>query len=138
MSFEQLSTSSQATTAAEVYASLTADLIAALLKPGHSIPILPSSIILNVNYPEATGSCQSPDSFKFVLTRSVSIPVLQILAPSDVTTCGRSRLPTESDLILENGCFATVTVLDAVTGLDVDKDTQAAVLNRLDGFLSCP
>ena len=45
---------------------------------------------------------------------------------------------SESDLISENGCFATVTVLDAVTGLDVDKDTQAAVLNRLDGFLSCP
>ncbi|KAL5514052.1 hypothetical protein ACEPAG_2813 [Sanghuangporus baumii] len=140
-SYTTLSEPSDSTTAATVYATLSADLLAALLAPGfsESNPILPQRTILNVNYPDPSnndGRCTSSDNFQFVLTRAVD--AIPLLTPADVSTCGSTRLPTESDIVLRtDGCFASVTVLDAVTKLDVGADTQQVVLDRLNGFLSC-
>ncbi|KAL5480414.1 hypothetical protein ACEPAI_1684 [Sanghuangporus weigelae] len=140
-SYTTLSETSDSTTAATVYAELSTDLLAALLAPGfsESNPILPHKTILNVNYPDPSnsdGRCTSSGNFQFVLTRAVG--AIPLLTPADVSTCGSTRLPTESDIVWRtDGCFASVTVLDAVTKLDVGADTQQAVLDRLNGFLSC-
>ena len=72
-----------------------------------------------------------------MLTRAVA--PLPLLTPADVETCGGNRLQTESSVIgRRDGCFASVTVLSAVTKLDAGESEQAQVLERLNGFLSCP
>ncbi|EJD00402.1 sure-like protein [Fomitiporia mediterranea MF3/22] len=137
-----------ATISANLYRDLTAKLLAALLAPHPSLglppdsPILPANILLNVNYPDPTtsalaGKCQSADAFEFVLTRAVD--ALPLLTPLDVVTCNNGgRLPTETSVIgRTDGCFATVTVIDARIKLDASADDQKQVLQRLDGFLSC-
>ncbi|KAL5501041.1 hypothetical protein ACEPAH_9428 [Sanghuangporus vaninii] len=140
-SYTTLLEPSDSTTAATVYAEISADLLAALLAPGfsESNPILPQKTILNVNYPDPSnndGRCASSDNFQYVLTRAVA--AIPLITPADVSTCGSTRLPTESDIVgRTNGCYASVTVLDALTKLDVGASTQQVVLDRLNGFLSC-
>ena len=61
-------------------------------------------------------------------------------APPDVETCLTDRLPTESSVVdttTGGGCFVSVSVMNATTKADVDADTQAFVLNRLLGLLTC-
>jgi len=135
ISFTTLDTPSDLTTAAGVYGELGARLTQALLGSGIS-PVLPSGITLNVNYPAVNASCPDADSFRFVLTRIFD--AIPIITPPDVSTCGRTRLPTETSLVAMSGCFASVSVMDAVLKLDVLAPTQQAVLDRLSSFLSCP
>ena len=99
-----------------------------------SSPILPTNVTLNVNYPDASGSCTDADAFDFILTR---VTTAQSNTPPDVETCGTNRLPTEASVIATSGCHASVSVMDANTKADVDADTQAFVLNKLGSFLSC-
>lgn len=139
-SYTTLDTPSDSTTAAELYAALSSDLLAALLSSASSSsdPILPPSAFLNVNYPDPStksGACDTSDAFQFVLSRAIG--AIPLLTPADVNTCGRTRLPTEASVVALDGCFASVSVLSATTKLDADASTQAAVLKRLDGFLSC-
>lgn len=116
------------TIAANIYSALAVKFTNALL--ANSGAILPSGITLNVNF-AATTSCTSAASYKFVLTRIASISF-----SSDVTTCGTSRLPTESNAITQ-GCIATVSVMNASTKGDVSAANQAIVLAKLSPILSC-
>ena len=97
-------------------------------------PILPKNVTLNVNYPAATGECTNPHAFRFVLTR---INEAGSGAPADVQTCATERLPTESSVVAQEGCFVSVSVMNATTKGDVDAATQEFVLRRLGRFLSC-
>lgn len=131
VAFTDLSNGDADTLAALVFSQLTVKFVNALLKNGP--PFLPPGISVNVNYPASTSSsCASPSDFSFILTR---------IAPSnsvtDVETCGTDHLPGETNVVATNGCFASVSVMNATTKADVDATTQAFVLNRLSGFLSC-
>ncbi|KAJ3832430.1 sure-like protein [Lentinula raphanica] len=131
VSFTDLNNNNADTSAALVFSQLTVNFVNALLADGP--PFLPSGISLNVNYPASTSSsCASPFDFSFVLTR---------IAPNsdatDVETCGTDHLPGESAVVATSGCFASVSVMNATSKADVGAATQAFVLNRLDGFLSC-
>ncbi|KAJ4481139.1 sure-like protein [Lentinula aciculospora] len=131
VSFTDLSNPDADTSAAFVFSQLSVNFVDALL--ASPPPFLPPGISINVNYPASTSSsCTSPSEFSFILTR---------IAPSnsvtDVETCGTDHLPGESSVVAMNGCFASVSVMNATTKADVDATTQAFVLNRLGDFLSC-
>lgn len=133
VSYTSLSSSSSSTTAANVYAALGTKFVQALIAPSGAF--LPPGIALNVNYPSSTGSCTSASAFKFILTR---INSAASGAPADVTTCGRSRLPTESSTVSTSGCKISVSVMNATTKGDVSASTQSTVLTRLSSLISCP
>ncbi|THH05555.1 hypothetical protein EW145_g4708 [Phellinidium pouzarii] len=134
VSFTTLNTSSASTTTAEVFAAIGTTFTQALLAApfNASSPILPPNITLNVNYPDASGSCTDPDAFSFVLTR---LAPATASTPPDVTTCGTDRLPVENSVVALPGCFASVSVIHAPSKSDVDAATQAFVLNRLSSLL---
>ncbi|KAL5522068.1 hypothetical protein ACEPAF_1924 [Sanghuangporus sanghuang] len=136
VSFRTLSQPSSSTTTANVFASLGLKFVQGLLAQpfNASSPVLPKNVSLNVNYPAATGACTDPDEFSFVLTR---IDAASSNTTADVDTCGSDRLSTESSIVAQNGCFVSVSVMNATTKGDVDSATQAFVLNRLGDFLSC-
>ncbi|KAJ4464744.1 survival protein sure-like phosphatase/nucleotidase [Lentinula edodes] len=119
------------TNASNIYATLTLKFLDALLSDIIPGPILPPGISLNVNYPAIT-NCPNEADYQFVLTRLVADS-----SATDVETCGTTQLPAESDVVALEGCFASVSVFDASTLLDVDAATQEAVLNRLSVFLKC-
>lgn len=121
---------SSLTLASRIYADLNVKFTKALLASPLR-PILPANISINVNYP-ATTNCASAKDFKFVLTRIYANATAQ-----DVWTCGSDHLPDETTVVGSDGCFSSVSVLDAVTKGDVDAKTQAFVLDRLFGFFSC-
>ncbi|KAJ7260903.1 sure-like protein [Mycena haematopus] len=131
VSYTTLTTSPTATDskAAVIYSALTVKFLGVLLTS--SAPILPSGISLNVNYP-STSSCTSASAFRFVLTRINSNS-----GATDVATCGTTHLPTESSVISESGCFATVSVFNASTKADVNAATQAIVLAKLTSIFTC-
>lgn len=90
---------------------------------------------LNVNYPDVSKGCDNPDEFAFVLSRiHLAAPWV---TPDDVTTCGSSRLPSEIEVSLENGCYASVSVGMANNKNDANATMQAVVLKKLDSILTC-
>lgn len=94
-------------------------------QPAASPPLLPSGVILNVNFPTLNDTCTA-DDVQFVFTR-----VFPALLPIDVNTCNNGgKLPDESTVV-GSGCFASVSVVDANLKLDVLEPTQANVLSRL-------
>ncbi|THV02675.1 acid phosphatase [Dendrothele bispora CBS 962.96] len=117
--------------AAGIYAALSTKFVNTLLSSS-ARPILPADTSINVNYP-AIDDCDSPDDFKFVLTRLLP----NLGQQDDVETCGTDRLPWELTTVARPGCFATVSVFDARTKLDVNAATQQAVLDRVGSLLSC-
>ena len=94
--------------------------------------MLPAGAFLNVNYPSAN-NCPDVDGYSWVFTRLRHDDT----AP-DVETCGSTTLPYEKEVAAATGCWASVSVVNASTKLDVDADTQAAVLPRVQGLpLTC-
>jgi 5'-nucleotidase len=92
-------------------------------------PYLPSGIWLNVNYPAVSGStCSSPADFKFALSR---INAASSSTATDVKTCGSTRLPTETTIVNTAGCYASVSVGNAVTKADTNSTEQAVVLKEV-------
>ena len=79
------------------------------------------------------GNCAAASDFKWVLTRQQPGN-----AVSTVETCGSRRLPVD-ETVVNAGCYAAITVLNATTRLDVSPRVQEQVLNRLapSGLLSC-
>ncbi|KAF9264546.1 sure-like protein [Marasmius fiardii PR-910] len=132
VSFTTLTTDpdSSGSRAARLYAQLTLNFTDAMIAGG--TPILPSNISINVNYPPVTTLCADASDFHFVLTR-----VAPNSGVTDVNTCGSTHLPGESSVIARTDCFSSVSVMDARTKQDVDAATQAFVLNRISGILSC-
>ncbi|KAM7205183.1 Survival protein SurE-like phosphatase/nucleotidase [Naviculisporaceae sp. PSN 640] len=97
-------------------------------------PYLPNDVWLNVNFPEVEeGKCDSLQKFTWVLSRINP----GIVSKKDVMTCGTDRLPTETDVASEEGCFISVSVGDSNDKTTVDAERQKIVLDRLGGFLGC-
>ncbi|KAI3612791.1 acid phosphatase, partial [Moniliophthora roreri] len=93
--------------------------------------ILPPGISINVSYSNTT-DCPFPEDLKFILSRiNVDSNV------TDVETCGTTHLPQESMVVAHAGCFTSVSVFNASTKADVDAGTQAFVLKKLAGLLTC-
>ncbi|KAM5538873.1 hypothetical protein V8D89_007595 [Ganoderma adspersum] len=141
VSFTTLTTSptSSSTLSALLYATLTANFTRTLLCPS-ARPILPAGVTLNVNYGATTfssgqpnGDCVNPSDFQWVFTR-----LLKNSSAVDVATCGSATLPDETTVV-DAGCFASVTVMNASMKADVGADVQAVVLERLapSGLLTC-
>lgn len=115
-----------------IYADLATNLTQTLVASGK--PYLPSNIWLNVNFAAVkAGTCDSAAKYRFVLSRIYN---LGILTPKDVETCGAKRLPSEN-LVIDAGCYVSVTVGKANTKLDASAANQAVVLGKLKGLLSC-
>lgn len=122
-----------ATTYVTVYADLSTNVTQSLVASGK--PYLPPNIWLNVNFPAvSSSSCSSPTAFKFVLSR---INGASSSTAEDVETCGSTRLPTETAVVGTAGCYASVSVGNAVDKTDANATEQAVVLKKLQSILSC-
>lgn len=115
----------------EVYAELATILTQKVIASGK--PYLPEDVWLNVNFPKVEGECTDASKFKWVLSRINP----GFLSSKDVKHCGSSRLPTETDVALEGGCYISVSVGDANDKTTAGADKQAVVLGKLGGLLSC-
>ena len=116
-----------------VYADLSANVTQSLVASGK--PYLPSDVWLNVNFPAVSGStCSSPADVKFVLSR---INSATSSTAKDVMTCGSTRLPTETTVADTSGCYASISVGNAVAKTDANTTEQAIVLKKLQNILSC-
>ena len=82
---------------------------------------------------QPNGDCASPSNFQWVFTR-----LLKNSIAVDVATCGSTTLPDDTTVV-DAGCFASITVMNASTKADVSADVQAMVLERLapSGLLTC-
>ncbi|KAI1782922.1 sure-like protein [Ganoderma leucocontextum] len=110
------------TLAAQIYSELTADFVKALTStPG---PLLPDGVVVNVNY-AAIDNCPSASSYKWVFSRLVWDAF-----KTDVEMCGSSHLPHESDVV-DQGCYASISVISSSTKLDVSATLQGQVFDRL-------
>ncbi|EMC95773.1 hypothetical protein BAUCODRAFT_71287 [Baudoinia panamericana UAMH 10762] len=119
----------------QVYADLSTTVTSVLVHSG--LPYLPNNIWLNVNYPDVSDSiCSSPSDFRFVLSRiNNAVPYV---TPKDVYTCHNDgRLPTETEVVDTEGCYASISVGVATTKLDAGAADQQVVLDKLESILSC-
>lgn len=116
-----------------VYADLSANVTQSLVASGK--PYLPSDVWLNVNFPAVSdNTCSSPADVKFVLSR---INSATSSTAKDVKTCGSTRLPTESKVVDTSGCYASISVGNAVAKTDANTTEQAIVFKKLQSILSC-
>lgn len=114
-----------------VYAELATTLTEKLIASGP--PYLPKGIFLNVNFPEVSEECASAGDFQFVLSRINP----GIFSGRDVEWCGSDRLPTETSVIREDGCFVPVSIGDAADKTTANDDRQDEVLASLKDILVC-
>ncbi|KZS96820.1 sure-like protein [Sistotremastrum niveocremeum HHB9708] len=115
-----------------IYSSLALSLIDILIATPK--PFLPPNTILNVNFPNVTAQCASEGNFEFVLSRA--FPTL--IPGFDLNICNTNTLPTESSVVgNSDGCFASISVLDARTKLDAGKSAQTFVYSKLGPLLKC-
>ena len=110
--------------AARIYSNLTTTFVNALVA-SHASPLLPSGVVVNVNYP-AIDNCPAAEDFKWVFAGVFTDPF-----GKDVETCGRTTLPSESTVVETSGCYVSVAVLSASTKLGVGSALQGEVLDRL-------
>lgn len=122
-----LSTSSASITAAKEYAELTTKFLDVVFDQPKATPAyLPDAVTVNVNFPEITDSCTA-DNVQWVQARTLPLTI----GSPDVVVCGgNGRLPNDSN-VTKAGCFASVSVINASSKLDVGKDVQADVYARL-------
>jgi hypothetical protein len=118
----------------DIYADLATNLTNHVLAAGK--PYLPDGIWLNVNFgPVSDSECTKPQDFSFVLSRiHAAVP---FVAPHDVITCGDTRLPTEIEVSLASGCWASVSVGLASSKNDANETMQGVVLQKLGNLLTC-
>ncbi|KAJ3483047.1 hypothetical protein NLI96_g6575 [Meripilus lineatus] len=123
---------SNGTKAALLYSQLTIQVANALFAI-KATPLLPSGITLNINYPSFS-KCPNIGDYQFILTRLVEDD-----DAVDVKICDSDQLPDEESVVTtDDGCYASVSVIDARTKADVSAEVQGDVLSRFPGtFFSC-
>ena len=126
-----------------VYASLSKTVTQTLINSGK--PYLPANIWLNVNYPDvSTTECTSASDFKFVLSRIAATENrarddgegLDFVEREAAVKCG-GTLPTETEVVDHDGCYASISVGLADTKHDASSTVQALVQKKLNSILSC-
>lgn len=103
-------------------------------------PFLPTDTWLNVNFPNynSTG-CSKVSDVKFVLTTIGGYESSNGPDNADhVKACGSLKLPTELSIVLGQGCYASVSVGNAVTKKDASPSIQRQVMAKLNGLLTHP
>lgn len=116
----------------KIYADLALNVTSQIIKSG--APYLPEGVWLNVNFPKVSETrCNTVNRFQFILTRIN----LGIFSSKDTEWCGTDRLPTETEVILKSGCYASISVGDAEDKTTVDAARQKLVLAKLKPILSC-
>ncbi|CRK16425.1 hypothetical protein VD0004_g835 [Verticillium dahliae] len=119
-------------TRSTVYAELATRLVNAVVAGGK--PYLPENVWLNVNFQNIDDRCKTANDFKFVLTRLNP----GIFSAQDALSCGSTRLPTETSVILRtDACYATVSIGDAADKTTASAAQQAPVIARLSKFTTC-
>lgn len=127
---------SAATLSSHVYAFLTTKFVQILFSGAGSARLVPKGTIVNVNYPAlnftADSTCSEPDDVKWVFARLFNAGILD----QDINICGNGgKLPNGATVVeTEDGCFASVVVLDALTKAQAGTDAQTAVYNNLKGL----
>ena len=125
----------------KLYAAAAAKLINHLTTERR--PYLPSNTWLNVNFPHynSTG-CSRISDVKFVLTRiggyESSSGANNGGNADNVKACGSLQLPTEIAIVLDQDCYASVSVANAVTKKDASPWIQRQVMDKLKGLLTHP
>lgn len=114
-----------------VYAELATTLTNKIIASGK--PYLPEDVFLNVNFPKVEGKCTQASQFKWVLSRINP----GIISKPDAEWCGDDRLPTETDVHFEDGCYISVSIGDAADKTTVDDKRQNVVLEKLRDMLVC-
>ncbi|KDQ13566.1 hypothetical protein BOTBODRAFT_133478 [Botryobasidium botryosum FD-172 SS1] len=121
-----------------VYAQVAVRLAQALIVSGK--PYLPPGVRQNVNFPASNATtCSSPYQFRFVLSR-----IYNNRFATDVSLCGSTHLPAESDVIRprdpaqDHGCLASISTFSGSTKIDAGREAQAFVLRKLGPMLTCP
>ncbi|KAF2790310.1 sure-like protein [Melanomma pulvis-pyrius CBS 109.77] len=116
----------------QIYADLALNVTSQIVASG--APYLPTGVWLNVNFPEVSATkCNNVNQFKFILSRVN----WGIFSSKDTEWCGSDRLPTETDVILKSGCYASISPGDADDKTTVDAARQKLVLDKLKPILSC-
>ncbi|KAL3594520.1 hypothetical protein FPOAC2_08833 [Fusarium poae] len=114
-----------------VYAELATTFVKKIVDSGK--PYLPKDVYLNVNFPKAEGKCTDASKFQWVLTRINS----GLLSERDTEWCGENRLPTETEIALKSGCYASISVGDAADKTTADAARQKIVLEKIKDMLVC-
>ncbi|EXA41766.1 hypothetical protein FOQG_02174 [Fusarium oxysporum f. sp. raphani 54005] len=114
-----------------VYAELATTLVKKIVDSGK--PYLPKDVYLNVNFGKVEGTCTDASKFQWVLTRINT----GLLSERDTEWCGENRLPTETEVALKDGCFASISVGDAADKTTADAARQKVVLGKLKDMLVC-
>ncbi|KAM0078113.1 hypothetical protein ACKRZS_009637 [Fusarium odoratissimum] len=114
-----------------VYAELATTLVKKIVDSGK--PYLPKDVYLNVNFGKVEGKCTDASKFQWVLTRINT----GLLSERDTEWCGEDRLPTETEIALKDGCFASISVGDAADKTTADAARQKVVLGKLKDMLVC-
>ncbi|KAH9833606.1 sure-like protein [Rhodofomes roseus] len=114
------------TIAARIYSDLTVHFVGTLFEAiDIGLPIiLPRAVIVNVNYGSIIG-CGRPGDYKWVFARNRKDD-----SAVDALMCD-DYLPTELEVLRSQGCYVSVSALDAETKTDVDAGTQALVMMKL-------
>lgn len=88
-----------------------------------------------MNLPKAdANTCTRVEDYKYVLSR-INFDI-NPWTP-DVTHCNTHHLPTEATVVDTEGCYVSVSVFKGWSKLDVDKDAQRIVKNKLSDLLTC-
>ncbi|PCH42997.1 sure-like protein [Wolfiporia cocos MD-104 SS10] len=109
-----------------IYSALTVHYTRAILAsqvPG--IPLLPRNVTVNVNYPPID-NCSEVSEYKWIFSRNLANS-----GETDIWTCGSSSLPAEADVVATEGCYISVSAINAINKTDVDAFTQGEVYARL-------
>ena len=117
----------------QVYSDLATEVTSQIVQSG--TPYLPKDVWLNVNFPEVSDSkCSKAEDVKFVLSRIFDHT---FVSGDDVETCGNEQLPSETDVVNTDGCYASVSVGNADDKRDANATMQAVVLDKLGDLLTC-
>ncbi|KAL8925942.1 MAG: hypothetical protein Q9208_003255 [Pyrenodesmia sp. 3 TL-2023] len=119
---------------AYIYTTLATKLTTTLLNSGK--PYLPWGTFLNVNFPAvSTDRCSSAGDFVFVLSR---LNTMGFGVQPDAYTCGERSLPTESEVVgNDGGCYVSVSLGSSTQTRDEPGFVQEDVVKRLSGLLGC-
>lgn len=120
----------------EVYADATVRVLEQLLRVGEDGAYLPEGCVLNINLQKAGphSNCRAAEDYHFVLSS-----VFGTNHHSGIHHCNSDVLPGEQSVLeFKNGCWASVTVMQAEHLIDASPAQKQFILDRAPHFFSCP
>lgn len=122
-----------------VYAQLANRVVEEVIGSGK--PYLPEGVYLNVNFPLIREECQTPDKFRFIITRVH----MKVPSSRDEPWCGKKQLLSEVDILdyhkilFGMPCTVTITPVDAKDRSTINQHwKQRVVMEKLMDLVECP